>query len=649
MGKKIDDLDIRELPPDLMEHAIKNLNEDPKRRAADVQAIRDWLKKQPHIKGSLDDQTIVNFLRGCKFSLERTKEKLDMYFTVKTALPEFFHGRDFKSKTMQEILDLAFFFPLPEPDEQGRRVFLLRGGMNDPNKIKMEDVFKANFMMMDMIIRKDDRAIVKGSVYVMDMGSLSMGHVSQMTPSFVKKVSVCSEEGFPVRPQSQNFINTPSFFTMIYNIFNTFAKEKIRQRNAVHGHNMESLYKNVPQRLLPSEYGGTAGPIEKINSDFVRELLEFNDWYLEDAKSGVDEKKRPGKPKTSQDLFGLEGSFRQLTVLRRKRVRLVHFLSFIRVLKAMADDVGNLKIRPLPPDLLEYAKKKLHEDPKRRASDVQAIREWLKKQAHINADPDDQLIISFLRGCKFSLEKTKEKFDMYYTMKTMVPEFFKNRDLTKDAALKEVLELGYFYPCGIDDEGRRVYLFIGGKDDPSKNCVVHMLKMNFMVMDYFMMNDDVSVVKGVVIVNDMSAMKMGHATQFLPSIIKKVSVCSEEGLPFRPQAMHMIKMPTFMETLFKLFQSFNKEKMNKRIHVHGKDLESLFKKVPKRVMPKEFGGDGPSDVELAEDFISKIYAFNDWYVADEKSGVDEKKRVGKSRTKEDLFGMEGSFRQLTLD
>jgi hypothetical protein len=86
--------------------------------------------------------------------------------------------------------------------------------------------------------------------------------------------------------------------------------------------------------LLPEEYGGNAGPVaklicRKINIfseqrcvtaiDFIlgayaKELLEYNDWFLADANSGVDEKKRPGKPKTSQDLFGLEGSFKQLTV-----------------------------------------------------------------------------------------------------------------------------------------------------------------------------------------------------------------------------------------------------------------------------------------------------------------------------------------------
>lgn len=45
--------------------------------------------------------------------------------------------------------------------------------------------------------------------------------------------------------------------------------------------------------------------------------------------------------------------------------------------------------------------------------------------------------MTFLRGCKFSLEKTKQKLDMYFTMRTAVPEFFANRDVTNQQ-LKDV-------------------------------------------------------------------------------------------------------------------------------------------------------------------------------------------------------------------
>lgn len=49
--------------------------------------------------------------------------------------------------------------------------------------------------------------------------------------------------------------------------------------------------------------------------------------------------------------------------------------------------------------------------------------------------------MAFLRGSKFSLERSKEKFDMYYTMKTLVPEFYADRD-PMNPNIQEILELG---------------------------------------------------------------------------------------------------------------------------------------------------------------------------------------------------------------
>lgn len=54
-----------------------------------------------------DDGRMMTFLRGCKFSLEKTKRKLDMYFTMRTAVPEFFSDRDPTKPEIQEIFKIA--------------------------------------------------------------------------------------------------------------------------------------------------------------------------------------------------------------------------------------------------------------------------------------------------------------------------------------------------------------------------------------------------------------------------------------------------------------------------------------------------------------------------------------------------------------
>lgn len=52
------------------------------------------------------DETFIRiYLRGCKYSLERTKEKIDMYFTIKAAVPEWYGNMDPEDTIMQELLD----------------------------------------------------------------------------------------------------------------------------------------------------------------------------------------------------------------------------------------------------------------------------------------------------------------------------------------------------------------------------------------------------------------------------------------------------------------------------------------------------------------------------------------------------------------
>ena len=54
---------------------------------------------------------------------------------------------------------------------------------------------------------------------------------------------------------------------------------------------------------------------------------------------------------------------------------------------------------------------------------------------------DDEFILAFLRGCKFSLEKVKKKIEAWNTLRGMCPEFYTNWD-PKDQINSEIIKLG---------------------------------------------------------------------------------------------------------------------------------------------------------------------------------------------------------------
>lgn len=94
---------IREISPALEKLAKDELNEDPLQIPQMLEQFREWIKKSPHLRSRMDDQFLISFLRSSKYSLERAKHKLDMYYTIREHSPEFFKNRDPLEMNFKEI------------------------------------------------------------------------------------------------------------------------------------------------------------------------------------------------------------------------------------------------------------------------------------------------------------------------------------------------------------------------------------------------------------------------------------------------------------------------------------------------------------------------------------------------------------------
>lgn len=57
----------------------------------------------------------------------------------------------------------------------------------------------------------------------------------------------------------------------------------------VHGTDLETFYKFVPQRFLPEEYGGRAGPIQNILDKWVQILIANRDFIRNIDRYGIDQ------------------------------------------------------------------------------------------------------------------------------------------------------------------------------------------------------------------------------------------------------------------------------------------------------------------------------------------------------------------------
>nr|XP_023020980.1 alpha-tocopherol transfer protein-like isoform X2 [Leptinotarsa decemlineata] len=254
----------------------------------------------------------MTFLRGCKFSLEKCKRKLDMYFTMRTAVPEIFSNRNIRNPELKLVVEVGQIPPLPGLTPDGRRVVVLRGKTDQVETYDIADIMKVVLMIGDVRLEAEETGVA-GDVYILDASVATPTHFSKINPSMVKKFLVITQEAYPVKLKEVHVVNVSPLVDTIISWVKPFLKEKLKNRIFVHS-DQESLHKYIPKDVLPEEYGGTAGKLQTFHDQWMKKLEEYTPWFEAQENIKADESKRPGKPTNYDDLFGLDGSFRQLTI-----------------------------------------------------------------------------------------------------------------------------------------------------------------------------------------------------------------------------------------------------------------------------------------------------------------------------------------------
>ena len=202
--------------------------------------------------------------------------------------------------------------PLPGLTPKGCRVVMLRGVDKEMTTPNVAEMMKLTLMIGDIRL-KEEHVGVAGDVYIMDANVATPAHFAKFTPALVKKFLICVQEAYPVKLKEVHVVNVSPIVDTIVNFVKPFLKEKIRERIFIHS-SLDDLYKYVPKDMLPAEYGGNAGNIKDLNDQWTKKLVDYTAWFKEQESSKSDETLRPGSPRTLDDLFGMDGTFRQLTI-----------------------------------------------------------------------------------------------------------------------------------------------------------------------------------------------------------------------------------------------------------------------------------------------------------------------------------------------
>ncbi|BFZ21417.1 hypothetical protein BsWGS_24456 [Bradybaena similaris] len=301
------------LSPEVLEKAIKELNEDPNTRLIEVKNLKIRLEKIPGLKPRTDVKFLLRFLRARKFDQERTFQLVKNYYDVRLQSPEIFD--DLKPSRVRHVIEDGTVEVLKQRDDIGCKVIVIRPGKWDPDRYPLTEVPKAIFLLMWKIL-EDEETQVSGIHLINNLEGFTLKHASHMNPSFAKTLMSILQDVLPLRLKRYDFVNEPTFFDVVFAILKPFMKDKLVKRIVLNGDKFDKIHATIEPEFLPTDLGGKLPP--NSNTELLDALLASDAQFEEDNKFGFVQMKLSSGTSVSKsgdaDMQGLGGTFKKLDI-----------------------------------------------------------------------------------------------------------------------------------------------------------------------------------------------------------------------------------------------------------------------------------------------------------------------------------------------
>uniref|UniRef100_A0A0A9Z8P0 Alpha-tocopherol transfer protein n=1 Tax=Lygus hesperus TaxID=30085 RepID=A0A0A9Z8P0_LYGHE len=292
---------------------LKDIGYSRQQLESDKLVMRAWMDEQPHFPESCkkeSDAFLVNYLVGCKGSLETVKTKLDCYYSMRG------HGDLFTNRDTLDYLKSAATFQyvavMPKPSPEGYIVTMVGLWTDDVDKYIMNDAIKRIILVHEWGLRQGS-GIIRGVVFLLDGKGFSATHTMQLTLSTIKSIVAWLTQACPMRPHRFIVINVEPLLESIANtVIMPLLPEKIKRRAIfTRDEDFKKYLDNI--EFLPTCYGGKESDKVTLANDCIEALIAGMKDILPTLGESTDESKRPKiDGYTNNPHFGAFGSIKNL-------------------------------------------------------------------------------------------------------------------------------------------------------------------------------------------------------------------------------------------------------------------------------------------------------------------------------------------------
>ena len=252
----------------------------------------------------------------------------------------------------------------------------------------------------------------------------------------------------------------------------------------------------------------------------------------------------------------------------------------------------------------------------------------------------------FYRGCDYKLEVFKEKFDLFYTVRTVLPVWFDDWSPSLDNVTR-ALEAGFILPVrGYDKQGRVVIIVRQSRADPAILDIDTVYKTFLMVFTLIMESNRQAYLRGYVIISDQADVSLRHAMMMTPGLIKKHMVVFQDSYPMdnqiliRSSNLFIVNMPSLLQKFLNMFTAALDEKYKNILRPleHSQAQQILIEEVGEDILPREYGGTNGTVENLVDFWREEVPKHEDFLQRQTLYKTDETLRDGEPKTAGNLFG-----------
>ncbi|CAH0395066.1 unnamed protein product [Bemisia tabaci] len=269
--------------------------------------LKEWLSQEPHLPNVEDEEWLETVYRHNKCSLQKSKRKLENYFSMKTKYPNILKNRD---PTSAEILEARKAYPVAYSSKRTRdncRIMHMLWGP-ETGTWDMDQILKRNFMLHDVICFREDPDTV-GMYCITDLSGITYQHIVKGLLGF-RAVNEIMSAGYSERMKGTYYINAPHFMSSFMDILKSILPKNMAERTSILN-SREEILSIFDEDVLSVDFGGN-GPTFKDYEEWTQSVLEKHKSWLEEQESYCSNEalRRRGK----DELEEMSGSFMKLEV-----------------------------------------------------------------------------------------------------------------------------------------------------------------------------------------------------------------------------------------------------------------------------------------------------------------------------------------------